>query len=155
MNIQNQIIAFDSSFGSIVVKYFSDEYPEGMVYNIDLPIVDGAYPSEQEIQALIENMKPAGQMERLVAVRSATPPANLTTTPNEVIPDLSTTASGVRAIRDQMLASSDWSQLPDAPLSDLGRAAWVEYRQMLRDVPEQAGFPENVEWPLPPDSEPR
>ncbi|MBU1229235.1 MAG: phage tail assembly chaperone [Proteobacteria bacterium] len=47
------------------------------------------------------------------------------------------------------MASCDWTQLPDAPLSAEGKAAWAAYRQALRDVPEQAGFP-LVEWPLAP-----
>jgi hypothetical protein len=52
-----------------------------------------------------------------------------------------------RARRDAMLAASDWSQLPDAPVD---RDAWAAYRQALRDVPEQAGFPWSVEWPARP-----
>lgn len=55
----------------------------------------------------------------------------------------------VRADRNARMASCDWTQLPDAPLSAEGKAAWAAYRQALRDVPEQAGFP-LVEWPLAP-----
>jgi len=58
------------------------------------------------------------------------------------------TADQVRAERDALLAASDWTQVADAPVD---QAAWATYRQALRDVPSQIGFPENVEWP----SEPR
>jgi hypothetical protein len=56
-------------------------------------------------------------------------------------------ASNVRAERDSKLANSDWTQVLDAPVD---RAAWVNYRQALRDVPAQAGFPWNVIWPQEP-----
>ena len=54
----------------------------------------------------------------------------------------------VRQERNFKLAMSDWTQLPDAPVN---REAWIEYRQALRDVTAQAGFPWQVEWPVPPE----
>lgn len=51
----------------------------------------------------------------------------------------------LRAERDRRLAASDWTQLPDAPLSDEQKAAWAVYRQALRDMTETAG-----DWPEPP-----
>lgn len=59
----------------------------------------------------------------------------------------------VRAQRNSLLDLSDWTQLPDAPLTAEKKQAWAEYRQALRDVPEQAGFPENVAWPSTPSAE--
>lgn len=53
-------------------------------------------------------------------------------------------AKEIRAQRDALLAESDWTQVVDAPVN---QDAWAEYRQALRDVPEQAGFPEDVIWP--------
>jgi hypothetical protein len=52
-----------------------------------------------------------------------------------------------RAKRDALLASSDWTQLPDSPLSSDARAAWATYRQALRDITEQEGFPQEIVWP--------
>jgi hypothetical protein len=57
-------------------------------------------------------------------------------------------AEKMRAERDKRLSESDWSQLPDAPPAL--RAAWATYRQALRDVPGQPGFPLVVQWPSPP-----
>ena len=54
----------------------------------------------------------------------------------------------VRAERDRLLASSDWTQIADAPVD---QAAWAAYRQELRDVPDQVGFPETVIWPAKPE----
>lgn len=56
-------------------------------------------------------------------------------------------AAAVRAERNAKLTVCDWTQLADAPVDDL---AWAIYRQALRDVPRQDGFPLNVVWPEPP-----
>jgi hypothetical protein len=55
----------------------------------------------------------------------------------------------IRARRDSLLAGTDWTQLPDVP--EATRSAWAEYRQALRDVPQQSGFPKSVTWPTPPE----
>ena len=57
----------------------------------------------------------------------------------------------VRSERNELLAASDWTQMPDSPLSDADKAAWATYRTALRDVPSQSGFPGNIVWPTPPD----
>lgn len=57
-------------------------------------------------------------------------------------------AAAVRLERDERLRRCDWTQLADAPLDASQKVAWADYRQALRDVPQQAGFPEVVEWPV-------
>lgn len=52
-----------------------------------------------------------------------------------------------RSHRNRLLAQSDWTQVSDAPVD---QAAWATYRQALRDVPQQAGFPHDVTWPIAP-----
>ena len=56
----------------------------------------------------------------------------------------------VRADRDRRLSASDWTQLPDVPVTTAKQAAWAAYRQELREITAQAGFPESVVWPEPP-----
>lgn len=53
----------------------------------------------------------------------------------------------VRAKRNQLLTQSDWTQLPDVPIST--KEAWAIYRQALRDVTLQPD-PFNITWPTPP-----
>ncbi len=53
----------------------------------------------------------------------------------------------IRDERDKKLAACDWTQLPDAMVD---KAAWATYRQALRDVPQQPGFPETILWPEKP-----
>lgn len=52
-----------------------------------------------------------------------------------------------RAERNARLAACDWTTVADVPLSDEKREAWKAYRQALRDVTGQAGFPDAIEWP--------
>jgi len=56
-------------------------------------------------------------------------------------------AKSVRASRGSKLAECDWTQLSD---SQVDKAVWATYRQSLRDVPAQAGFPHNITWPVKP-----
>jgi hypothetical protein len=56
-------------------------------------------------------------------------------------------ASLVRLARNKKLADCDWTQLAD---STADKPAWAVYRQALRDVTAQAGFPWNVTWPTEP-----
>jgi len=53
-------------------------------------------------------------------------------------------AQSVRTQRNTLLADSDWTQVADAPVN---QAAWATYRQALRDVTAQSGFPWGVAWP--------
>jgi hypothetical protein len=52
--------------------------------------------------------------------------------------------------RQKLLYSTDWTQLPNGPLTQQQQEAWAVYRQQLRDIPEQSGYPFNVVWPTPP-----
>lgn len=56
-------------------------------------------------------------------------------------------AKGIRAERNRLLSESDWTQVIDAPVD---QTAWAEYRQALRDITSQEGFPHNVVWPVEP-----
>lgn len=63
-------------------------------------------------------------------------------------PSAEEVASQIRTERDRLLAATDWTQLPDVP--EETRLLWAPYRQALRDVPKQSGFPYEIEWPTPP-----
>ena len=54
----------------------------------------------------------------------------------------------MRAERDRRLADTDWTQLPD--IAEATKLRWQDYRQALRDVTTQPGFPEQIKWPTPP-----
>lgn len=56
-------------------------------------------------------------------------------------------AANVRRTRNATLAETDWTQVADAPVD---KAVWATYRQALRDVTTQTGFPWTVTWPESP-----
>lgn len=60
-------------------------------------------------------------------------------------------AKGVRATRDRLIAETDWIVIKNLELNQNVPGVWEVYRQNLRDVPEQAGFPHNVNWPAKPE----
>lgn len=62
----------------------------------------------------------------------------------ELLEELSTE---VRAKRNALLTAADWTQVADAPVD---QTAWATYRQALRDVTAQEGFPNDVVWPTSP-----
>lgn len=56
-------------------------------------------------------------------------------------------AEGIRAERDALIAATDWMALSDVVMSE----AWATYRQALRDITTQEGFPSSVDWPAKPE----
>ena len=52
-------------------------------------------------------------------------------------------AANVRTTRDAKLAETDWTASTDVTMT----AEMTAYRQALRDVPAQAGFPNTIDWP--------
>ena len=66
----------------------------------------------------------------------------------EMDADTDAQSASVRATRNQLLAACDWTQGKD--IADSISTPWAVYRQELRDVPDQTGFPWTVVWPMPP-----
>ena len=54
--------------------------------------------------------------------------------------------------RNQLLSDSDWTQVPDSPLTDEVKTSWATYRTALRALPEHANWPnlEDADWPVSP-----
>jgi len=55
-------------------------------------------------------------------------------------------AVAVREERDEKLKETDWMASNDVTMSD----EWRTYRQALRDIPSQSGFPNTITWPTEP-----
>ena len=78
------------------------------------------------------------------------PDGSWTATPrtaDDLAARLAQQAAAVRADRNARLAATDWTQIAD---STADKPAWSTYRQTLRDITAQAGFPQNVSWPQKP-----
>jgi hypothetical protein len=57
------------------------------------------------------------------------------------------------AKRYHLLKSTDWTQVADNPMSDAMKSAFREYRQALRDITKQKGYPKKIKWPEAPKTE--
>lgn len=67
--------------------------------------------------------------------------------------DTSALLDEIRQDRDLRLGMSDWTQVPDSPLTAEQRSEWQMYRQRLRDIPSDFSHvtsSEDVIWPSPP-----
>lgn len=67
------------------------------------------------------------------------------TAPEPTAADTEKEASNVRYVRDIKLRESDWTQMSDIPTET--KTLWATYRQALRDITAQAGFPWTITWP--------
>jgi len=56
-------------------------------------------------------------------------------------------AAAARTQRNALLTASDYTQLADSPRD---KQSWAVYRQALRDITGQVGFPETIVWPVAP-----
>jgi hypothetical protein len=65
----------------------------------------------------------------------------------ELPPDIEALSADAKAKRNTLLQRSDWTQIADVPVD---QAAWASYRQALRDITTQVGFPEQINWPEAP-----
>lgn len=107
-----------------------------------LPVFDTPIPAHDSITQSVDEMPPVyveanQRWERSFAVRAKTA--------EELSEQSSSQAAAVRDERNRRLAECDWTQVADAPSAS--QYAWAEYRQKLRDLPAQAGFPWTVVWP--------
>ena len=61
-----------------------------------------------------------------------------------------TNAEHQRKRRTSILSATDWAVLPASPFTGDTLASWRTFRQALRDIPEQGGFPDSITWPRKP-----
>ena len=150
-----KIIAFNEATGHITIR-FADFAP----INVELPIDEnGNLPVGTELDQYLVGFIPTwhlARQERLAnGISNANEIASLVEPEPVIEPTLEQTSNEIRTIRNDLLSKSDWTQTLDAPLIEVEKNAWAEYRQALRDIPMQNGFPTNIQWPMAPDLEPR
>lgn len=57
-------------------------------------------------------------------------------------------SASMRGKRNDLLQESDWTQISDSPVD---KQVWATYRQALRDITDQEGFPYSITWPTKPE----
>lgn len=70
-------------------------------------------------------------------------------TEEQLAQDTEDKAAEIRGQRNGKLTDSDWTQVADAPVD---KTVWLAYRQALRELPLQPGFPWEVTWPIRPSA---
>jgi hypothetical protein len=103
------------------------------------PVVEQSPPEYNPANQNLNQLNPtlaAGQWLQTWQVTAASA--------EEIAERLQRKEAEVRQQRNELLSACDWTQLPDSP-ADHG--AWATYRQALRDVTAQEGFPWDVVWP--------
>lgn len=112
------------------------------------PVADRLQPSFDRATENCSQVNPTFENGEWVTTWQVT-----TVDTDEIAERLTDESEIVREDRNQRLADSDWTQFNDSPLTTADKTAWATYRQQLRDVTAQSGFPWNVTWPsIPSDS---
>jgi hypothetical protein len=73
--------------------------------------------------------------------------------PHEIITDKDQKQYEIRNKRDELLSNSDWIVISSLEKGKTISQDWIDYRQDLRDIPTQKGFPYDVIWPIKPLTE--
>lgn len=148
--IEGAVVQYPITGTDIIFQYPNTSFPSGplseetMAQYDCLPVTEVALPAyDQKTQVMSEGPcvynAASGQWQTSFVVRSKTA--------EELQADNNAKSQQVRSERNTKLAECDWTQLPDAPVS---AQPWANYRQQLRDVTSQAGFPWDVQWPEAP-----
>jgi len=144
-----KIISFNETTGSIQF-----EIPNYAPFMVDLPIEDGKFIEGEKLDQYIRNFIPTWHIERTNLLKNGIENADsirrLVETPSPTSRSIEEFSTDARMQRDLFLMQTDWTMLPDSPLSNDLKQLFIEYRQALRDVPQQEGFPLNIEWPTHP-----
>jgi len=140
------------------------KYPASMlVYFVALGIIESADATEEELAAV--NIVPVpmfgGQIpqdgnEYGVEIKQQTDGSwahelvQKTISEQQFANNVAVQTQAVKADRDRMIASTDWIVTKSLEAGTPIPQSWSTYRQALRDIPLQAGFPFNIIWPTRP-----
>lgn len=140
-----KIKRFNKTIGQLIVEF--DELQTEIA--IDLPIENNQYISEEHLDTYIRGFIPEWTLKRKQIIEQGVDNENvyvqLAKRSDEE--ELNERKEQARLIRDQALTKCDWVMLPDTGFSKEQVDKFKIYRQQLRDVPQQPGFPDNVIWP--------
>jgi hypothetical protein len=134
-----EIISVDQQARCMEVVYTSEGMPT-MHIGARLP-----YEGETT-EAIVEMYAPVRYWEE---INTPVVPVNVGQSGIVVVPPpyVPSRTEVVVAQRNALLANSDWTQLADVPLTAEMKAQWATYRQALRDITDQSGFPDQINWP--------
>jgi len=77
MQIDYQIVAYHKPTASIQVKYFNDDLPSGVMFSLNLPVVEGRLPQGPALEDFVQRHAPQDIFERAAALRDGVDPSEL------------------------------------------------------------------------------
>jgi hypothetical protein len=123
---------------------------DGIQRNFPLPIVDGLYPVGDELTTLLDAYITHQRESSTVTNPTATNEADVLALVEASVITTEMSSNKVKTKRNQLLQRTDYTQANDSPFSAEDKASWAIYRTALRGLPEQAGYPASIVWPIPP-----
>ena len=112
----------------------SDDTNRTWIYDSELGLRDNPPPSFNKLTHELTLTKRVGQVPIWISVELSS---------DVIAKRLAQSSAEARDKRNSLLATTDWTTGPDVTMS----TAMATYRQALRDVPAQSGFPSEVTWP--------
>lgn len=146
MTYKYKIRSADVANGTFVVEF------EGLnPISCWIPHDDTGFLTGEALDAAIQRLYPwdVQQKQKFASFTNGAEIESLIEAPSELLKN-AVTEQNIRRQRNLLLLHSDWTQLPNARLIPEQKTAWEIYRQALRDVPTQAGFPTTIDWPVTP-----
>lgn len=147
--INQQVEKYPYSIGELRKEHPNTSFPKKpndallSTFNVER-VFDTPHPEVSDTQTCSERTpvfnSEAQQWERVWEVRDLTE--------DEQNARDTEVAASVRTERNKLLSESDWTQLAD---SSADATAWATYRQALRNITAQSGFPHSVTWPVAPE----
>lgn len=141
--VNYSIVNFHKENG--VLEIFIEEMNDTI--SIEVPIVNGRYIDDEELLEYIKGFIPWHSIQRKKEIAKGVENEDdflkhVNKTANE-----DTLAAHIRKLRDTYLLQTDYLVLPDATNTPEAIERFKVYRQQLRDVPQQPGFPYDITWP--------
>ena len=134
------------------VKYVMTQ-PNGCTVATDAVSATAVYATENDTFYRLVASAPGDQLFHVAQVENVpvgVVPGAWKYQNGEVAADEEIMADMLRTQRTELLRECDWTQSLDAPISAESREELRIYRQALRDLTEQSGFPMSVVWPVEP-----
>jgi hypothetical protein len=140
-----KIINFNKDTGQAVIRFEGYE-PVALT----LPIEDGKYLVGEYLETYIESFRPFVDVSRQQLLKDVSNQEEIERLVEVEKMDIESLRREAITYRNKLLVMSDYTQLSDSPLTEDQKQAFVNYRQTLRDIPQQKSFPYDVSFPEKP-----
>jgi hypothetical protein len=151
MEITSEIININEVTMVVTIKYTLVDINESLIYNINIPIIDGEYADLEYLLNLVEQQKPIAQFKSIMDLKNVEKPHYINDFKLNITNDDSYIENNKLEVKAR-LQETDWTQLSDSPLTKLEKDAYKQYRKNLRLIDVKLK-PEDIVYPASPTSE--